>query len=173
MPAGRLRRKLRAIHEKESFDPGIVGLFINPFYFARKGLIAAIREFANEVRGKTLDVGCGQKPYQRLFASPEYIGLELDTPVNRDSKRADFYYDGKTFPFSANTFDSIVCNQVIEHVPDPHAFLSEIRRVLKMDGTLLLTVPFVWDEHEQPHDYSRYSSFGMRHLLHTQGFRVI
>src|SRR5438876_3705492 len=112
MPAGRLRRKLRAIYEKESFDPGIVGLFINPFYFARKGLIAAIREFAYEVRGKTLDIGCGQKPYQHLLASSEYIGLELDTPVNREHKRADLYYDGTKFPFDSDSFDSVICNQV-------------------------------------------------------------
>ena len=173
MIASRLVCSLRAIYEKESFDPGIVGLFVNPFYFARKGLIGAIRAFANEVGGKILDVGCGQKPYQRLFASSEYIGLELDTPANRQCKRADLYYDGHTFPFPVNMFDSIICNQVLEHVPDPHAFLSEIKRVLKANGTLLLTVPFMWDEHEQPHDYARYSSFGLEYLLNAHGFAII
>jgi SAM-dependent methyltransferase len=163
----------RAMYEKESFDPGIVGLFVNPFYFARKGLIGSIREFANEVEGKILDVGCGQKPYQRLFTSSEYIGLELDTPANREFKRADLYYDGRTLPFAVNMFDSIICNQVLEHVPDPHSFLSEIQRVLKVNGTLLLTVPFMWDEHEQPHDYARYSFFGLRYLLNVHGFTII
>ena len=165
--------RLRAIYENESFDPGIVGVFVNPFYFARKGLIAAIRGVANEVRGKTLDVGCGQKPYQRLFASSEYIGLELDTPANRECKRADIYYDGRTFPFAVETFDSIICNQVLEHVPDPHLFLSEIQRVLKVNGILLLTVPFVWDEHEQPHDFARYSFFGLSYLLNVHGFVIM
>ena len=166
-------KALRARYDREMFDPGIVGLFVNPFYFARKGLIAAIRETAHQIKGRTLDVGCGQKPYQGLFASSEYVGLELDTPVNRKHKRADFYYDGKTFPFDSNSFDSAICNQVIEHVPDSQAFLAEIRRVLKPDGALLLTVPFVWDEHEQPHDYVRYSSFGLKRLLNAQGFTII
>jgi hypothetical protein len=35
-----------------------------------------------------------------------------------------------------------------------------------------LTVPFVWDEHEQPFDYARYSSFGLRHLLSKHGFVI-
>ena len=164
---------LRAIYDREMFDPGIVGLFVNPFYFARKGLIAAIRGTAHQIKGKTLDVGCGQKPYQDLFATSEYVGLELDTPVNRQHKRADFYYDGTTFPFDPDSFDSVICNQVLEHVPDSCAFLAEIRRVLKPDGALLLTVPFVWDEHEQPHDYVRYSSFGLKRLLNAQGFTII
>ena len=164
---------LRAIYDREMFDPGIVGLFVNPFYFARKGLIAAIRGAAREITGRTLDVGCGQKPYRYLFASTEYVGLELDTPANRQYKRAEFYYDGTTFPFDAGAFDSVVCNQVLEHVPDPHGFMTEIRRVLKPNGALLLTVPFVWDEHEQPHDYTRYSSFGLTHLLQQCGFTKI
>jgi len=66
-----------------------------------------------------------------------------------------------------------LCNQVLEHVFNPDAFLSEIYRVLKRDGKLLLTVPFVWDEHEQPSDYARYSSFGLKALLEKNGFRII
>lgn len=38
---------------------------------------------------------------------------------------------------------------------------------------LLITVPFVWDEHEQPHDFARYTSFGLRHLLEKSGFEII
>ena len=45
--------------------------------------------------------------------------------------------------------------------------------MLGSGGTLLLTVPFVWDEHEQPNDYARYSSFGLKALLERQGFRVL
>jgi hypothetical protein len=51
--------------------------------------------------------------------------------------------------------------------------MSEINRVLKEGGTLLLTVPFLWDEHEEPFDYARYSSFGLFHLLRRHGFEVV
>ena len=42
-----------------------------------------------------------------------------------------------------------------------------------MDGLFLITVPFVWDEHEQPYDYARYTSYGLRYILDKHGFEVI
>jgi SAM-dependent methyltransferase len=65
-----------------------------------------------------------------------------------------------------------LCNQVLEHVFNPVQFLQEVNRVLKPGGKLLLTVPFVWDEHEQPYDYARYSSFGLRAMLEKSGFLI-
>jgi len=120
-----------------------------------------------------LDVGCGNRPYEQLFDASEYVGLEIDTPENRLTKTADVYYSGTVFPFEPNSFDSVVCNQVFEHIFEPEAFLREIGRVLKNQGRLLLTVPFVWDEHEQPRDFGRYSSFGLRALLSRNGFEVL
>ena len=51
--------------------------------------------------------------------------------------------------------------------------LNELNRVLKRNGKALFTVPFVWDEHEIPYDYGRYSSFGIKYLLEKNGFKVI
>ena len=71
------------------FQPGILGLFINPYYFARKGLATHIRDLASHMTGKTLDIGCGTKPYEKLCPSSQYIGLELDSEENRATKPAD------------------------------------------------------------------------------------
>jgi len=166
-------RNFWRIVQKEHFNPGLLGIFINPFYFARKGLYLSIKALAPHIKGKTLDVGCGLKPYEGLFDSTAYIGLEIDSPENRKNKKAEFFYDGNHFPFQSNEFDSLVANQVLEHVFNPDDFLSEIIRVLKIGGNMLLTVPFVWDEHDQPFDYARYSSFGLKHLLEKHGFEVI
>ena len=148
-------------------------MFVNPFYFARRGLFLAIREMSHAIRGKVLDVGCGTRPYETLFDASEYIGLELDTEYARSLGKADSFYDGKAFPFDDAGFDAVVCNQVLEHVFEPDAFLKEITRVLKENGQVLLTVPFVWDEHEQPRDFARYSSFGLQALLKRNGLEVI
>lgn len=153
--------------------PGLGGLLVNPFYFARRGLFEAVRALAGHVSGRMLDVGCGTMPYRNLFAATEYVGLELDTPEARARKRADCYYDGKTFPFEEESFDALVCNQVFEHVFNPEQFMAEMYRVLKPGGRLLLTVPFAWDEHEQPHDYARYASFGLAAILRKSGFEII
>ena len=164
--------RFKAYYLHQMMHPGLLGLLVNPFYFARRGLLLAVREFGPGIHGRVLDVGCGNRPYESLVDSSEYVGLELDTPENRQTKNADIYYDGKTFPVASDSFDAVVCNQVLEHVFEPDAFIREIGRVLKNDGRLLLTVPFVWDEHEQPRDFGRYSSFGLMALLARNGFEV-
>lgn len=161
------------ILRKQYFNPGLLGIFVNPFYFARKGLAKNIKLLGKQITGKTLDVGCGNKPYEILFNSSDYIGLEIENSVHGEDNKADFYYDGKTFPFGENEFDSVITNQVLEHVFTPKEFLSEINRVLKLKGKLLLTVPFVWDEHEQPYDFARYSSFGLKFLFEENGFKIL
>lgn len=165
--------KLKNIYNKELFNPGVMGLFINPFYVARKGLRTHITGLSDSITGKTLDIGCGLKPYEKLFNSTSYTGVEIDSEDNKVKKKAEYYYDGKTLPFNDNEYDSIIFSQVFEHVFNPDGFLQEVNRVLKKEGKILLTVPFVWDEHEQPYDYARYSSFGLKSILIKNGFEII
>jgi SAM-dependent methyltransferase len=166
---------IREYIRNQSFNPGIAGLLINPFYFARKNLYKFIKEYATELNGRILDVGCGRKPYQHLFKNcQEYIGMDIENPGHDHSnENIDVYYDGNIFPFPDESFDSVLTNQVFEHVFNPEVFISEIHRVLKPGGKLLLTVPFMWDEHEQPYDFGRYSSFGLKSILEKEGFTIV
>ena len=157
----------------QQFDPGWIGVFVNPFFLARRELRRAMSELAAAASGRLLDVGCGTQPYRSLFRVSEYVGLDIDSPLARERGIADAYYDGSRFPFDDASFDVVLCNQVLEHVFNPDEFASELERVLTPGGRLILTVPFVWDEHEQPYDYARYSSFGLKALLERHGFRVI
>lgn len=161
-----------ALYRREQFDPGLIGLLINPFFLARRQLQLAMRQLAPLLRGRLLDVGCGTKPYRALFTVDEYLGLDIDSETTRRQGTADVLYDGHAFPFEAGHFDAVLCNQVLEHVFNPDEFLAEICRVLAPGGKLLLTVPFVWDEHEQPWDYARYTSFGLRAILARHGMVV-
>jgi len=158
---------------KEQFEPGFLGVFINPFYLTRKALLKNIKLLSNEITGKTLDVGCGTKPYEKYFNSSEYIGLEVENTINKEEKKVDVFYKGDKIPFTDKEFDSVISSQVLEHVFNPQQFLSEINRVMKPKAKLLLTVPFIWDEHEQPFDYGRYSSFGLNNLLEKHGFKIV
>ncbi len=168
-------RIVREILEKQKFYPGIIGIFVNPFFFARRELAKNIGKSSDILRGKLLDVGCGRKPYKRILRNvTEYIGMDIENPGHDHSEEdIDVFYDGKTFPFPDHHFDSVLTNQVFEHVFNPTEFLSEVNRVLKPNGHLLLTVPFIWDEHEQPFDYGRYSSFGIKHVLEMHDFKIL
>jgi SAM-dependent methyltransferase len=165
---------LKQLKNKNDFNPGWLGIIINPFFFARLGLHKAIYKLAPQLKGKLLDVGCGHKPYKQLFKVDKYIGMDIEQSGHtHENEDIDIFYDGRTFPFEDNSIDSVLCNQVLEHVFNPSEFLSEINRVLKKDGHFLLSVPFAWDEHEQPFDYARYSSFGLVHLLKIHGFEIV
>lgn len=165
--------KIKTLIENQNFNPSWFGILVNPFFIARRGLAVEIKSLAKELNGKILDVGCGTKPYESFFNYSDYIGLEFDTGIDSEKKTADFYYDGKIFPFDSESFDSVICNQVLEHVFEPKEFLSEINRILKPGGKFLITVPFAWDEHEQPYDFARYSSFGLVYLLEKNGFKIL
>lgn len=159
---------------KQNFNPGLLGVFTNPYYFARRGLFLGVKKYASQINGEVLDVGCGKKPYRKLFSTDTYIGIDIENPGHDHAdENIDVYYDGKTFPFPESRFDAVISSEVFEHVFNPEDFLLEVNRVLKPHGKLLLTTPFVWDEHEQPNDYARYSSFGIKYLLERKGFEIV
>ena len=147
----------------------------DPFFLAHRALRIEIARMAEGATGIVLDVGCGTAPYRTLFAHTHYLGIEVASSSAYGSAKggADVLYDGRCLPFADASVDNILCNQVLEHVFEPIAFLSELHRVLRPGGRLMMTVPFVWDEHEQPYDFARYSSFGLAHLTGKCGFEVI
>jgi SAM-dependent methyltransferase len=153
-----------------NFNPGLA----HRFYFIRKGLYSAIKNHSASLKGKLLDFGCGAKPYLSLFAVDEYIGLDFDNPAHdHRNEQIDIIYDGKNIPFPDNHFDSILCSEVVEHLFDlPHT-LNEMHRVLKKGGKMLVTCPFVWNEHELPYDYARYTQFALKDIFEKKGFSVL
>src|SRR5690606_22363204 len=126
------------------------------------------------MHGKLLDFGCGSKPYKALFTVSEYVGTDIEVSGHDHRHEAiDVYYDGKTLPFADESFDSVFSSEDFEHVFNLSQILGELRRVLKPGGHMLFTVPFVWDEHEIPYDFARYTSFGLKHILQEKGFVVV
>ncbi len=161
--------------KKQSFQPNFLSFIINPFFFIRLRLFQKIRKLAPKLEGKLLDFGCGRKPYKNLFVNvKEYIGLDMQqTGHDHSLSEIDVFYDGKKIPFENETFDAIFSAEVFEHIFNLDEILDELYRVLKKDGKMLITIPFMWGEHEQPYDYARYTSFAIRHILEQKGFRII
>lgn len=166
--------KLTAYLKHQSFQPGILSIFINPFFFTRYAFYNNIRRYIPHLKGKLLDFGCGRKPYEYLFSVTEYIGVDMaKTGHDHKNSKIDVYYDGKRLPFNDAIFDSLFCSEVLEHIFNPDEILPELNRVLKTGAKALITVPFSWNEHEMPYDYARYSSEGIKNLLEKNGFKII
>lgn len=133
----------------------------------------SIKNLSSEIHGECLDAGCGTKPYESLFRNcTKYIGLEVSTDIALSSFEPDFFYDGNIFPFEDKSFDSVVSFEVLEHVKNPDQYISEILRVLKPEGLLMLSVPFTWIEHEKPYDYRRFTQIGIENYLISNGFDI-
>lgn len=167
--------KFRAFYRKIIFGESLLGLFINPFYISRRALLRAIRSYSKEIsRGVLLDVGCGSKPYRDLFKVDKYIGMDIEqTGHDHTSSDIDVFYDGNIIPFNDGYFDHVFSSEVFEHVFNLDRLLSEINRVTKKGGSLLITLPFCWDEHEVPYDFARYSSYGIKSILERHGYTII
>jgi len=86
--------------------------------------------------------------------------------------RPDVVYGAGPLPFKDGSFDTVLSVQVLEHTPRPGALMAEMSRVLAPDGVLILTAPFQFRLHEQPHDYFRYSPHGLRQLCADVGLEV-
>ena len=127
-------------------------------------------------QGKVVDLGCGCKPYRDIFTEAEsYVGIDLPVQqsANKLKKTVDVYGDLAALPFRDAVCDTILCTQVLEHVPNPASVLREAARIMRPGGTIIISVPFMATEHEEPHDYFRYTHYGMRALLQANGFEVV
>ena len=127
-------------------------------------------------RGRFLDVGAGQAPWRELFdQNVTWIGLDVETSwhFGMSSTPDVVYYDGISMPFDDGSFDCVLCVEVLEHVPNAEAFVSELLRVLRRGGSLVLTIPWAARVHHLPHDYRRLTRYGLNLLLSNAGFRLI
>ena len=91
--------------------------------------------------------------------NPRVINLNLDA-----FEAVDIVGDGTNLPLADSSIDTVTCNAVIEHVPNPVDLVSEMCRVLKPGGYAQLMIPFVFPYHEFPGDYQRYTLSGIREL---------
>jgi len=167
--------KIKSYILQQLFRPSLLGFFINPFFLGRSSMYINIKKFSGFISGKTLDVGCGSKPYAHLFSKiTSYKGMDIEKSGHKHQyEYIDVFYDGERFPFEENSFDSLVFFEVLEHVFNSDNFFKQIKKVVKPEGYCLITIPFIWGEHEQPYDFARYSSFGLKHLFDTHGFEII
>jgi SAM-dependent methyltransferase len=134
---------------------------------SRKGLYEFLgREFSAIKPGeRVLTIGAAGDVHRLLAQHAEQQTFSV-TSCDIDQKyQPDILGDICTFDFGEQTFDVIVLSEVLEHVHSPHLAIRNIHSLLRPDGRLILTVPFIFPIHERPHDYFRYTRYGLEFLL--------
>ena len=168
-PLSHLRAELRDLYAAPPLASG-VWQDTSDFAFIGTSLIErSISLGAPKLEGDLLDVGSGADPYRACFP-------QIRRKVNCDYSGArgpvDFISSAVHLPVAAASFDSILCTEVLEHVPDPLATWREFHRVLRPGGRVLLSTPMYWPPHELPFDFYRYPEHGLRWLVTQSGFEV-
>lgn len=140
---------------------------------ARHALVSHLQQHAGIFRGRLLNAGCGDRTYEYVYQTKITSQVRLDWPKTlHDRSKVDVFGDVSRLPFGEHSFDVILCTEVLEHVRDPMATLLEFFRVLRPGGSLVVSVPFLYQIHEQPYDFYRYTYFGLRHLFLQSGFVI-
>jgi SAM-dependent methyltransferase len=166
----------------KDFSSGFTNIPCKPstmyHYTVRTGILSALHKRLPQFKGVVLDVGCGNMPYKPLVLSKEtqatqYIGLDLDVydyQSNYYTTKPDLLWNGSVMPLENESVDTVILTEVLEHCADPEAVLREIYRVLRPNGNVFITVPFLWLLHEVPYDEYRYTPFSLKRHITNAGF---
>jgi SAM-dependent methyltransferase len=134
-----------------------------PLYRVLQPLLATLQ-------GDVLDVGCGYKPYRAwLPGAREYYGIDVFPGPEVDA----LIEPGEAWPVAGEAYDVVLCTQVLEHVGDLHHTVGELRRALRPGADAVITVPWIYGEHNAPHDYRRLSQHGLRRLLADHDLEIV
>ena len=116
---------------------------------------------------KILDLGCGVKPYREVFKFvDEFIGFDI-----AEDDRVDYIGNNWDLPFEDDEFDGLISTQVLEHTAKITETVKEIKRVVKKNGLIFVSVPFVFPEHGIPYDFYRFTKYGLKEVF--KDFEII
>jgi SAM-dependent methyltransferase len=135
----------------------------------------AVQAFAHTLPplARLLDAGAGEGQYKRQFAKQRYCGVDLGVgDATWNYRGLDVVADLGALPFRDGAFDAALHIVTIEHLREPGRALAEISRTLSPGATLLIAAPHEWEVHQAPHDYFRYTRYGLEYLLERAGFEV-
>lgn len=135
-----------------------------------------LKQYFSTIRNKAvlLDLGCGRRPYQHLYQNSfaRTIGAELpDTPFPTDS--IDLFCEATSIPLADESIDTILCTEVMHDIAEPGRMLDETWRILKKEGEMILTTPFMVPIVDGEYDCYRFTRHGLRYLFKKSGFEII
>jgi len=144
--------------------------YISSAYYAQyKVTLPLMKQY---VKGDLIDLGCGDSPFKNELEKLVSNYDNLDFFPRSDA--LTYIGDIQDMPMvPSKKYDSAICLEVLEHVPDPFRAAQEIYRILSPGGVALVSVPHLSRLHDLPHDYYRYTRYGLAQLLTQAGFEVV
>lgn len=131
-------------------------------------------KFCSLYRGVLYDLGAGESPFKDFFLEHVDRYVAVDWGGSGYDTSADITADlNMPLPIESCVADTVVSLSVMEHLCEPQMMLHEAHRILKPGGSIILQVPWQWWIHEAPHDYFRFTPYGLRYLLSKAGFKEI
>lgn len=122
---------------------------------------------------KLLDAGAGECQYKPYFRHMNYVSQDLCIgDKDWDFSQIDIKSEIYDIPVEDESFDYILCMEVMEHLKYPHKAFKEFSRILRHGGKLFVVCPLTWAEHQIPHDYFRYTQYALKMLADDNGFEV-
>ncbi|MGB9734617.1 MAG: glycosyltransferase [bacterium] len=140
-------------------------------YLLNSSTLRSLKEFLPQCIGVFLDISCTEIPYKNLILenAERYIRLDIEDTLNQKVK-PDIFWDRRHIPLADNSVDCVIAIELFQHLSDVETVLKEIRRVLKTEGKMFFTVPFLWPLHDMPNDEYRYTPVSLQRHLHNAGF---
>lgn len=152
--------------------PNFLLRVLNPFEVR---IAEMLSEFVAQLQknSRVLDAGAGQCRFATFFARHRYVAIDNAVgDVHWDYSRLDLLGDLEELPLASSAFDAVISIVVLEHSRDPQRVLFETFRILRPGGKIFIVVPNQWEVHQAPHDYFRFTRYGLEHLLLKNGFHV-
>lgn len=144
-------------------------------YYKNGLLLECIEFFKDRMKGKLLDLGCGNKPYSAVYNEicESSVGCDVPFSLHKNSEvEVLCYAEDIDKHFEPGYFDCILCTEVLEHTVNDRKVISNINRILKNNGCLIISAPFTYVLHEAPHDYRRYTVFGLKNIIEENNFEI-
>lgn len=133
--------------------------------------LETMKQVVKYAKGELLDMGCGESPFYPLFSQGTSSYVKTDALTS--SGKPDLYSEIGALPFKDNSFDTILCTQVLEHVFDPFCAISEMERLLRSRGVIIIGTPLIYWIHEAPIDYYRYTKYFYQKVAEIYDFEIL
>lgn len=145
--------------------------FIRYYYYRIDKFKKRILKTCDKKGKEVIDIGAQSDYFKRQFKKAKYISQDIKQNEDQSIEIICDLNDG--LPVKDKSFDFIICTQVLEHIKKPESAFKEFNRILKKGGKIFLTTNLCYEEHMIPHDYYRFTKYGLRYLGETNNFNLI